>query len=115
MRKLATFGVLLCLAAVLSYADNWNGKLIDYACHERASKAPDPAAKTPGASACAASATTTSFGIQTADGMVYKLDGAGNSKAAAAMKSDANKGKDEVSVSGTLDGQTVKVASIDLK
>src|SRR5258708_29836268 len=115
MKKLATLAAVVCLAASLSFAENWSGKLIDYACHERAAKAPAPAAKTPGESACAASATTTSFGIQTSDGMVFKLDAAGNSKAAAAMKSDANKGKDQVSISGTLDGQTVKVASIDLQ
>src|SRR5204862_1300755 len=63
MKNLVTIAAAVCLAAVLSYAENWNGKLIDYACHERAAKAPDPA-KNPGATACAASATTTSFGIQ---------------------------------------------------
>jgi len=31
MKQLATIGAVLCLAASLSFAENWNGKLIDYA------------------------------------------------------------------------------------
>jgi len=52
------------------------------------------------------------FAVQTADGKVFRLDNAGNMKAAAALKNDP--GKTSVTVSGSLDGQTVKVDSIDL-
>jgi hypothetical protein len=125
MKTLIKLTTLLGLAASLSFADNWTGKLIDSACHDRqaapgggaAPAQPGQAPKAGGSSeSCAPTATTTSFGIQTADGKVYKLDAGGNSKAMAAFKSDGAKSKDgNVSVSGDLQGTTIKVDSIDYR
>jgi len=53
------------------------------------------------------------FAIQTADGKVFRLDNPGNMKAAAALKEDPS--KTNVTVSGSLDGQLVKVERIDLQ
>jgi hypothetical protein len=116
------------LAASLSFADNWTGKLIDSACHDRQSAPggqaqpggapaqPGQAKAGSGSESCAPSATTTSFAIQTADGKVYKLDASGNSKAMAAFKTDGAKSKDgNVSVSGDLQGTTIKADSVDYR
>jgi hypothetical protein len=52
------------------------------------------------------------FGIETADGTVYKLDDVGNSKAFATLREDPS--KTNVTVGGSLRGRTMYVDSIDL-
>jgi hypothetical protein len=47
-----------------------------------------------------------------ADGKVYKLDDAGNKQALAAIKEDPS--KQNITVSGSFDGQTVHVESLDV-
>ena len=109
MKQLMKISVLLCLAAAFGFAETWTGKLIDANCKQ------DPVAqKDSGSSAtCAPKATTTVFAIQTADGKIYRLDNQGNSKAATAMKIDPT--KTNVTVSGSFDGQMVKVESIEMQ
>ena len=112
MKTITKLGVVLCVAAALSYAESWTGKLIDAPCHDRS--LPPGQSKSP-AESCAATSSTTSFAIQTADGKVYKLDASGNAKAANALRGNPDSKDASVTVSGTMDGQTVKVDSIDMK
>ena len=112
MKTIAKLGVVLCIAAALSYAESWTGKLVDAPCHDRSLQPGQ--AKSP-AESCTATQTTTSFAIETADGKVYKLDAAGNAKAATMMKGNPDSKDASVTISGSMDGQTVKVDSIDLK
>jgi hypothetical protein len=75
MRK--TF-YLLALAVALSCAaraDDWTGNLIDAVCHEQN----EPTVS------CDATSATTTFALDVS-GTIYKLDPAGNVKAAAALK-----------------------------
>jgi hypothetical protein len=88
-------------------AENWSGTLIDANCKPANAEAKGLP------NSCAATSTTKVFAIETPDGKVYKLDAAGNAKAAAAVRSNEN--KTSVTVSGSMDGQMVKVDSIDLK
>jgi hypothetical protein len=101
--RLATLGAVLALVSALSFGESFTGKLVDASCAAKAQ-----VQKTE----CAPTAATKSFAIETADGKVLKLDSTGNSKAIAAMK-DNFKPESQVTVSGQLDGQTVKVDSID--
>ena len=112
MKTIAKLGVILCVAAGLSYAENWTGKLIDAPCHDRSLQ---PGQAKGQAESCAATSTTTSFAIQTSDGKVYKLDASGNAKAATALRGNPDAKDPSVTVSGSMDGQTVKVDSIDLQ
>ena len=100
--------------AAFSYAENWTGKLIDAACHDQQKPAADSKEKSNLAS-CEASASTTSFAIQTADGKVYKLDAAGNAKASTALKGNPANKAPSAEVSGSMEGQTVKVDSISVR
>jgi hypothetical protein len=43
------------------------------------------------------------------------LDSAGNSKAAEAVKNNAGKSSLQATVTGSMEGQTVKVETIDIK
>lgn len=101
--------LILLGSAGLMLAESWSGKLVDGNCKP----SPEATKGGPLPDSCAVSASTKVFAIQTADGQIYRLDSAGNAKAAAALKADAS--KTEVTVSGSLNGQMVKVESIDIK
>jgi hypothetical protein len=108
---------VLFLGSVLCLAETWSGKVVDAACKDQAAS---PAAQSaqpggPVANACEPTASTVAFGIELSDGKVLKLDGAGNTKALEAMKSNTGKSSLQATVTGSLDGQTVKVESIDIR
>ncbi len=111
MKRFMQIALILCATATLGLAETWTGKLIDANCKTQASTPANP--ETGAASSCTPTASTKDFAIQTADGKVYKLDKSGNSKAAAARKSDPT--KTEITVSGSLQGEMVKVDSLDLR
>lgn len=115
MHRLTILLVFVLAFTGLALADNFTGKLIDAACYDQAK----------GAKPCDATATTASFAVNVS-GQVYKLDPAGNAKAAEALKSRADRSADpakppagaaEVSakITGTMDGQTIKVESIEVR
>ena len=107
MNRLIKTGLFVCATAGLMLAESWSGKLVDANCK------PDANSPNSAAATCAPTPETKVFGIQTPDGKVYRLDSAGNAKAADAVKSDPT--KTTVKVSGSMDGQMVKVDSIDLQ
>ncbi|MCU1337450.1 MAG: hypothetical protein JWO19_3031 [Bryobacterales bacterium] len=121
MKTIAKLGLALGVFAAMSYAETLTGKLIDATCYERSQQNPgakqNPADSTQKSSisSCEASASTTSFAIQTADGKVYKLDSAGNAKASTALKGNPDNKTPMATVSGSTDGQTVKVESISVQ
>ena len=112
---------VLFLGSVLCLAETWSGKVVDAACKDQAAApAPAPSAQSaqPGgqvANACEPTASTVAFGIELSDGRVLKLDSAGNTKAAEVMKTNAGKSSLQATVTGSLDGQTVKVETIEIK
>jgi len=57
------------------------------------------------------------FGIAliTADGKVYKLDASGNAKASTALKGNPDAKNPMATISGSMEGQTVKVDSISVR
>jgi hypothetical protein len=116
MRCIAKLGLVLSAFAVLSYGDTWSGKLLDAACVERSQQDPDRnSTKTGNPPTCVASTSTGVFALQTSDGKVYKLDPAGNSKAATAIRGNPDNKSPEADVSGALEGQILKVDSISVR
>ncbi len=124
MNTIAKIGITLCMAGALGYAENWNGKLIDASCYDNSSASKATASSTSRSDAkldkeCAPTASTNSFAIQVSKNKVYKLDSSGNAKAADAMRAGSlkadNDGDVHASVSGSLQGDTVKVDSIQGK
>lgn len=76
----------------------WTGTLVDADC-----KAAVPRM------ACAITASTNSFGLQTADGKFAKLDNDGSEKVRTALESSGKmSGRVRASVSGSLEGDTIK-------
>ena len=116
MKMIAKGVSVLCLGSVLCLAETYSGRVVDAAC--KAQAAPAAPGAQPGsqqANACEPSASTVSFGIEMQDGKVLKLDSAGNSKAAEAVKGNAGKTGLQATVTGSMEGQTLKVESIDIK
>jgi hypothetical protein len=115
MKTVAKLGIALGAFAAMGYAENWTGKLVDAACHDKSQQNPADSKQKSDIAACEPTASTTSFAIQTADGKVYKLDASGNAKASTAMKGNPGDKNPTATVSGTMEGQTVKVDSISVK
>ncbi len=123
MKTPTKLGIILCLAAMASYAETWNGKLIDASCYDSNKAAPTSAvdhkaAPTSGEKLdrdCAPTATTSTFAVH-ANGKVYRLDSSGNAKAAADMQGGAIKadkdGDVHVTVSGKMQGDTISVDNL---
>jgi len=114
------------LSGALSYAENLNGKLLDAKCYDTShsatsnttgsSQGMDRRSRGNLAKTCAPTASTANFVFMNSKGMVYKLDSEGNTKAAAALQSGSLKpdkdGDMHASISGSLEGDAVKVDSI---
>jgi hypothetical protein len=106
------FGALALFSALSVAAENWTGQLLDASCYQQ-SKA---------AKGCDATSSSSTFVIAVS-GKVYRLDDAGNSKAGEAIKNRANRSADpnqpaastvNAKVSGTLEGDTLKVETIEI-
>src|SRR5947209_14125929 len=103
MKKLV---VTFCLAAVSAFAGSWSGTVVDVMC-----KGKDVANHT---KECALGCSKSGYGIVTSDGQFYKFDESGNAKAVSALK-QTTKDKDlKATVSGTMDGDVIKVDSIKM-
>src|SRR5215831_5858267 len=107
MRKVMTLCGLAALCASFALADNFSGKLLDASC----------VSQNKSVRGCDATGTTSAFLLQTG-GKIYKLDSAGNAKAAEALKSQANRSANPdqpsargvtAKVTGSMDGDdTIK-------
>jgi len=115
MKTIARLGLALSVFAALGYAETWNGKLVDATCTDRSQQNPAESKQKSDIASCEASASTTSFAIQTSDGKVFKLDASGNAKASTALKGNPANKSPMATVSGSMDGQTVKVDSISVQ
>ena len=101
--------VLLLSAAfsALAFAGSFNGTLVDVMCKDK-----DLAGHT---RKCAVGCSKSGYGLVMSDGKFVKFDEAGNAKALAALKA-SDKEKDlKAKVTGTLDGDVVKVESLSLE
>ena len=113
MKIISIFGAAFSLSAVLCFAETWSGRLVDSSCYEKSkteAKAPEKPEKL-----CAATPATLNFGIIASGDKFYKFDSAGNEKATALLQSGLKTEKEKganVTVSGSLDGETLKVDSI---
>ncbi len=128
MRKTLILALTVA-ATAFAYADSWTGKLLDASCYDRMKDNSKPGAQAD-MSACAATPQSTSF-VLDSSGKIYRLDAAGNTRAAAAMKNHAERSapaqpganqpganltKDVTAkVEGNETAGTITVTSIDLQ
>ena len=112
MRKLASLCVLLGLCAIpaLAAAETYNDvPVVDVNCSKKAAADPDSHTR-----ACALKCEASGFGIVTKDKHFLKFDAQGNASIAEALKASDKKDHLRVDVSGEVQGDTLKVASVKL-
>lgn len=85
MKQTLYIMALSATLSVMAFAGDWSGKLIDSTCNDTRQQTK--------AASCDATSATTSFAIDVS-GKIYKLDAAGNSKAAMALKDRADRATD---------------------
>lgn len=83
--------------------------VIDVSCSKKAAANADAHTR-----ACALACEKSGFGILTADGQFLKFDADGNAKIAEALKASKKANHLRVNVNGDVQGDTLKVASIQL-
>ncbi len=98
---------LIAIFASVGFAETWNGTLVDVMCKNQ-----DLAGHT---TKCAISCSKSGYGLVLADGKFVKFDESGNAKALAALKASKKEKDLKAKVSGTLDGETVQVESVELE
>ena len=103
MKRIAL--LFLLPAALASAADSFSGTVVDVMCRGK-----DLAGHT---RECALTCSKSGFGLVTADGKFLKFDEAGNARTLTALKK-MTKDKDlKAKVSGTVDGDSLKVEAIE--
>jgi len=118
MGKLLTLGAIVAAFASLALAETWTGRLIDANCYDQQTDQKN-------IGACVPTSQTSSFALYTG-GHVYKFDEQGNTKAAAAVKDQADRSTDPnqpavkgaiaAKVTGTMDqDQKLKVETIEVQ
>jgi hypothetical protein len=118
MRKLLIMCGIAAAFSTLALAEDWTGRLVDATCHGMQQNQPNSQ------KSCDVTSTTSMFALDVS-GKIYKFDSAGNSKAVEALKSHADRSTDPnkqhmtgattAKVSGTMDGDTLKVDSITVQ
>ena len=103
MRKLF---LTLSLFSAAAFADTMSGTLVDLNC-----KGKDLAEHS---KQCAMRCAKSGFGLVTADGKFVKFDEAGNTKALEALKASEKEKDLKATVTGSVDGDVLKVESITL-
>jgi len=113
MRQFLTLLAIATGCVGLASAESFSGTLVDASCYSQQKSA----------QSCTATGATTAFMINV-KGKVYQLDENGNTKAAEAMKSRADRSTDPnnatnsavtAKVTGKLEGDTIAVEAIDVQ
>ena len=104
MRRLAA---LFITFSAFAMAETWSGTLVDVMCKNQ-----DLANHTRD---CALKCSKSGYGVVLADGKFLKFDEAGNAKALAALKASSKEKDLKTKVTGSADGDTLQVETIELQ
>ncbi len=94
------------LTAGLASAETFSGTVVDVMC-----KGKDLAGHT---RSCALDCAKSGFGLVQADGKFLKFDESGNARTLSMPKKSSREKDLKVKVNGTLDGEVIKVQSVEL-
>jgi hypothetical protein len=94
------------LAAAIASAETFSGTVVDVMCKNK-----DLAGHT---RSCALDCAKSGFGVVQADGKFLKLDESGNARTLALLKKSSKEKDLKIKVTGTLDGEVIKVQAVEL-
>ena len=103
MKKILALTVMVSAAA---FADSWTGTIVDTSCKNK-----DLASHT---KSCLQGCAKSGLGIVLSDGKFVKFDEEGNVKALAALKASAKDKDLKGKVTGSLDGDVIKVEKVEV-
>jgi hypothetical protein len=111
MKKVASVVVLLGWGALpaLATTSYQNVPVVDVSCSKKAAANPDAHTRD-----CALACAKSGFGIVTKDQQFLKFDAPGNAKITEALKESSKKDHLRVNVKGDVQGDTLKVTSVQL-
>lgn len=112
MRKLASFVVLLGLAAMPAFGAVETYKdvaVVDVNCSKKVAADPDSHTRE-----CALKCAASGFGIVTSSKQFLKFDAEGNKQVTEALKASNKKDHLRLDVTGDVQGDTLKVSSVKL-
>ena len=113
MRKSTLFlplALVLLLAPAVALAETWtNVPLVDVNCSAKVAADPDAHTRD-----CALQCAKSGYGIIVGDGKYLQLDAEGSKKALALLKASDRKDHLRVTLSGSLAGETIQVAAIEM-
>lgn len=104
MKRIAAIFIAV---AGLAAAETWSGTLVDVMCKGR-----DLAGHT---RECALSCAKSGFGVVLADGKFLKFDEGGNARALATLKKITKEKDLKAKVSGSLNGEVIKVTTLEIE
>ncbi len=105
--KLSAIACLILGSSSALFGETWTGALVDVMCKNK-----DLAGHT---RECALTCAKSGFGLVLADGKFLKFDEAGNAKALGALKASGKEKELKAKVSGSKDGETIQVDSLELQ
>ena len=97
---------IIVLTAGLASAETFSGTVVDVMC-----KGKDLAGHT---RSCALDCAKSGFGLVEADGKFLKFDESGNARTLSLLKKSSKEKDLKVKVTGTLDGELIKVQAVEL-
>jgi len=123
MGLMMRIAALLCLGCAMGSAGNWSGVLVDSKCYDTEERNVNPFDGSTDVDhdrgleirICRPSAHTKSFSVvKKEDGVSFRLDAAGNAKAASLVRKAGKKTYFVVTVTGEMSKGTAKVDSISM-
>lgn len=121
MQVVSWLTVGLCFATSLAFGASWRGLPVDANCYAAEQRNHNPTDTSTAVDEdkgqmvryCAPKTKTKSYGIVGEDGNLYRLDPAGDAKAADLVRNVGKKRMLEVAVSGTRHDQVIQTDSIE--
>ena len=107
MKRLLGLGAATAVFSTLLLAGSWSGILMDTTC--KAMQSPQEHTRK-----CALHCADGGFGLVTSDGKFVKFDKTGDQKALALLKASKKDDNLKATVTGTLEGGTLKVETVTL-
>jgi len=122
MKLIVRLSGLLFVGSTLSFAGSWTGFLVNSKCYDSLERNKNPTDtenyvdrdKNSEIRYCRPNAKTKLFAVVMENGLSFKLDSGGNAKAAQLMSKPSKQSSFEVSITGEMKADTVKVESISL-
>jgi hypothetical protein len=97
---------IFLLAVAIASAETFSGTVVDVMCKNK-----DLAGHT---RSCALDCAKSGFGVVQADGKFLKFDESGNARTLSLLKKSAKEKDLKIKVTGTLEGEVIKVQAVEL-